>query len=673
MTVSGLHIWFAAMLGIAVVMVLIALVRREAFWALAGMFIAGSAAQLGLTDPLWFGSLLLKPQGFALICYALIGAQALSASVVLLRRDRISALFRGASRLGIIRITVLALLLLASTVSPMGFLLRHEYAAFAKQVIAATGLVAITAATLAAMTMLLPERSASRLSVWINRIMSPHPRFPWLAALWVFTLCTILAMTAFDRMPRLPDEVAYLFQARTLAGGALFAPAPGGVVDVALRYDWITMVDGKWFSIFPPGWPAILALGVAAGLPFLVNPLLAAAAILLSYALVARIASRRLAVLTTLTLAISPWYLAMGASLMSHTLTLVLVLGAWLLISNGGRARSLAFFSAGCLMGWLFLTRPLEGLAIGVLTGLWVMRRVKLRSLSGWVAMSAYGVGCFVIGALIFPYNQLLTNSALTTPIDQYFNTLWHMGANRLGFGADIGSPNNWGGIDIWRGHSPLEALIDGQFNLTSLNVELLGWASGSLLFLYVHLIWGRLSRTDWFMLAVIALTICAYGFYWFNGGFYIGPRYWFMTLWPALFLSARGLQTAVGVLRVVDARRAREQVATIALAMGAVAVIAFLPWRATTKYWEFRGFHSGYRDMVSSGALDNALIFVKNGDSGEFGSAFMLNAPDLHGPIFLRDLGPAANAEIIARYPGRQVRYIPGRQIDTNGGNQLQ
>jgi hypothetical protein len=161
------------------------------------------------------------------------------------------------------------------------------------------------------------------------------------AALWVLAVSLTLALTAFDRMPRLPDEVAPIcFRRRCIAAGHLVLPAPGGAMNAALAYDWISIEGGKWFSIFPPGWPTVLALGMATGVPFIVNPLLAALGILLSHRFVTRIVSPRLAALVTLLLCVSPWYLATGASLMSHPLTLVLVLGAWLLLlkDNGAMA-----------------------------------------------------------------------------------------------------------------------------------------------------------------------------------------------------------------------------------------------------------------------------------------------------------------------------------------------
>ncbi|MDQ4421025.1 hypothetical protein OOT33_11365 [Sphingobium sp. DEHP117] len=654
-------LWFAAMLGLAGALGLIALLRREGMWALAAAFVAGNAGHLGLEDPLWFGALKLKPQGLAQFCYVLIALEAAAAGIALLSGGRLAALWQGAQRLGMRRILLLGLLLLICAVSPMGFVLRHEYTTFAKQVFASADLIAIHGVCLAALAMMAPEEVLRQMGAWGERV-AVSPRLPYVAALWAFGVSLLLALTAFDRMPRLPDEVAYLFQAKMYAAGHLYLAAPGGALNAALAYDWISIESGKWFSIFPPAWPAVLALGVAAGAPFIVNPLLTGLAVLLSHSFVARIASTRLAALVTLLLCISPWFLAMGASLMSHPLTLVLVLGAWRLMLVEGRFSVAAWLLAGLLMGALFLTRPLEGVLIGTGTGLWAMSRADLRALSGWIGVAAYGAGCIALGALVFPYNRMLTGNAMATPIDQYFDHLWHKGANRLGFGADIGSPDSWGGVDIWRGHGPLEALIEQQFNLKSMNTELLGWAVGSLLLVYVHLIWGRLNRMDKAMLTVMGATILAYSLYWFNGGFYIGPRYWYMTLWPALYLSARGLQTAAAMTDHAGWAEGRQRVAVVAALMGALGLFAFLPWRAVEKYWEFRGFHSGYREMAAAGATDNALIFVKSDDVSEFGSAFTLNTPDLSGPVFVRDLGPAANAEIIARLPGRAVWHIAPR-----------
>ena len=659
MTVGGLEIWFAVMLAAAGALALAAITHRRLVLLVVAALWAGTSAQLGLTDPLWFGSLQLRPDGFALLCFAIIAVQGAVAAAVLLTGGRLAALSSGARSLGVGRVVLLFLLLLGSVAAPMGFLQHHRYARFAVEVVADGALLALNVATLAALAMLLPDGWLASVGRRIDGILSGSgKRLPWLTALWVFAATLFLNLIAFDRLPR-TDEIHYLFQAKTFALGRLYAMAPGEPMNEALRIGLMSIVDGKWFSIFPPGWPAALAVGVALGVPFLVNPIIAAATVPIGHAFLSRWASPRLAGLTMLLIAVSPWYLASGASMMSHSLTLLLVLSAWLLMLTEGPRRPFAWFAAGCLLGWLFLTRPLEGITIGVLTGLWAMTRVNLKAISGWSVLAAYCAGCALVGSLIFPYNHALTGDALLTPINQLFDMLWHPGANRLGFGADIGSPDHWGGVDVWLGHSPLEALVQAQFNVKALNVELLGWSIGSLVLVYVHLLWGRLNRLDWCMLAVAGVTVVAYALYWFNGGFYIGPRYWFMTLFPAVFLSARGLQTAAEILGRAGVAHGRETVGSLVLLLALIAMVCFLPWRAAERYWGFRGAHSGYRELAATGALDNALVFVRTDSAADFANAFALNSPNLSGPIFLRDQGPAVNAQIIARYPGRRVKLI--------------
>jgi hypothetical protein len=669
MAVSGVQIWFAIMLAASGALVLAGIASRRLFWLVIAAFLAGTSAQLGLTDPEWFGSLQLRPTPLALLCFAVIALQSAVTLAVLLTGGRFVTLLRGARALGFGRVTLLFLLLLVSTAAPMGFLQEHKFARFIVEAVADGAFLVLNGANLVALAMLLPQNWRAFAAMRIDQALSHSgKRFPWLAALWVFAASSFLNLVAWDRLPR-SDEVHYLFQAKTLALGRIYALAPGGAMNDALHLDLIRIVDGKWFGVFPPGWPAALSVGVALGIPFLINPIIAALTVPIGHAFLTRWASQRVAVLTTLLLAVSPWYLAMGASFMSHSLTLLLVASAWLLMLTDGSRRPAAWFVAGCLLGWLFLTRPLDGLAIGALTGLWAMTRVNLRAVSGWPMIVTYAAGCGLVGSIIFPYNHVLTGNALVTPIDQYFDLLWHPGANRLGFGADVGSPDHWGGVDIWLGYSPLEALVQAQFNLKALNVELLGWSIGSLVLLYVHLLWGRLTRLDWSMLAVLGATIAIYALYWFNGGFDIGPRYWFMTLFPALFLSARGLQTASAVLGRLSVAHGRETVASLALLLVVTAMISFLPWRATGRYWGSRGAYNGYRELAATGAVDNGLVFVKTENTAEYANAFALNSPDLTGPLFMRDKGPAANAQIIARYPGRHVFVVSPGDLHAGGG----
>ena len=272
--------------------------------------------------------------------------------------------------------------------------------------------------------------------------------------------------------------------------------------------------------------------------------------------------------------------------------------------------------------------------------------------------------------SLIFPYNQVLTGDALLTPIDQYFDLLWHPGANRLGFGADIGSPDHWGGVDVWLGHSPLEALVAAQFNVKALNVELLGWSIGSLVLLYVHLLWGRSHpyrlvhadghRSDRRCLRALLV----------QRRLLHRPALLVHDLIAGPLPLGAGPSDRCGAARPrASVAHGRETVASLVLLLAVTAMISFLPWRATERYWGFRGAHTGYRELAATGALDNAFVFIKTNSTADYGNAFTLNSPDLTGPIFLRDQGPSVNAQIIARYPGRPVRLISAEDLRARTG----
>ena len=110
--------------------------------------------------------------------------------------------------------------------------------------------------------------------------------------------------------------------------------------------------------------------------------------------------------------------------------------------------------------------------------GLWSIglggARLKFASLAGLV------LGTALVAAIVLPYNAALTGSARVFPINHYVDTVYGPGKNDLGFGPEKGF--GWRGLDPWPGHSPLQAAVNAQFNTFAIDVELFGWASGSLL-----------------------------------------------------------------------------------------------------------------------------------------------------------------------------------------------
>jgi len=703
--VSPLQAWWLIMVagGISLFILTIGTTWQ---WAgiLAAALLVGTSSQLGLTSPLWFQEINLQiSTKFDLALYAAIAAQALVAAFFLVlraaRSGKVAAAISQLRRtLGVVRTAVFFLLLIAFSVTAMNYIAQQNLAAYLSRLAVTIAFLAVNIATVVALALSLPERGLSAAGGFIEKNISlpgaagrvrPLDRvFPYAVALWVLAVSGAICFFAFEHMTRLGDELAYVMQARYFSLGRLSAPIPpipalpgagipGGTQGLdcaahlycaAFNYLGFDVVGDKWFSMFPPGWPLVLTLGAFVGLEWLVDPILGATSILLAFALLRRETDRGTANLVITLLAVSPWFLAMSASFLSHTSSLALWLASCLVLSKARDSRSgLLALLGGGLMGLLFLARPLDGLVMGTLTGLWTLG--FRNQAGGWRAILSYGLGCFAVGALIFPYNAHLTGDPFKTPIDTFFERQWDGSSRQLGFGDDIGPPKPWHGVDLYAGHSPIEAAIFDHQYVYALNFELFGWAIGSLALFFFHAVWGRWSRTDLYMLAIIAGIMGAYSLYWNSGAFHIGPRYWFMMVLPLAAITASGIATASRKLETAAIVTLPVQRLALVLAvLSAIAMVSFLTWRGTTKYFEIRRFHADYRALLEKHKLGGSLIFIRNSRlRSEIGSASFFNSIsfDRDKPIFVLDLGPEANRAVAAAFPDRPIYFAVGRTPD--------
>lgn len=539
----------------------------------------------------------------------------------------------------------------------VGALLARTPGAYAWS-LALTGVAHVVAlATLVLLLQALPLPDAATIARW-RRVL------PWGAAAFATAASAAFGWLVFHHLPHVPDSVAYLFQARTYAIGLPYRPAPPE--PELFRQFLVAIRGGKWFSVFPPGWPLVLALGVRAGAPWLVNPVLAGVGVLAAHALVRRLHSRGAADLVAIVVACSPTYLVAGASYMAHTLSIVCALLA-LLGAEKASAEGRASWAAGggAALGLLFLTRPVEGAILGLV--------LAARSLGiggrrlPWRGIAAAAIGTVVVSSAFFANNRVLTGDPLRDPVQQYFDETFYPGSNTLGFGPTKG---NFGwGTDLMPGHSPVEAAVHLNMNLDLMDIELFGWAFGSLLLV---VIFGALAlrgpdgaraarfgdtllfryANPW--LAVCGLSVLSMALYWYSGAD-MGPRYLLQCLVPFAVLSVAGARAAAGLLGA-DRRRVALMV-VLASVLGAAQV---LPWRAANKYRDYRGIRpdvAGLRDRFGKDALvlvrGSANTFVFN----EYGGAFLWNAPHLaQGTVFARAGTPEQNARLQAAFPGRRV-----------------
>ena len=490
-------------------------------------------------------------------------------------------------------------------------------------------------------------------------------RFAWLAAFWVMLLAAVLALVSYQAHPHVTDEVAYLMQARFLASGAITLPAPP--VPEAFGFYLMEFKGDQWYATTPPGWPALLAIGVRLGVPWLVNPLLNGINILLAYLLLQGLYDRRLARIAVLFLCVSPWFIFMGMNFMTHSFTLACALAAALFVARARQTgRTFWAVLAGVMVGIGSIIRPLDGLIVAVLLGLWIVglggTRLSFKAIAGFV------LAIVLVGALVLPYNQALTGSPTAFPLNAYFNAHFGAGSNGYGFGPNRGF--GWP-LDPNLGHSPLDGLINANLNGNSLNTELFGWSTGSLLLAALAVVAGTRRRSDTLMMAVVAAVFGAFFFYYYSGGPDFGARYWYLMIIPLVTLSARGTQALQQRLAISQpSELAGAQVlAGVAILMLTAAAV-YIPWRAVDKYHHFWGMRPDVRTLQAVQGFGRSLVLVRGDLHPDYTSAAVYNPLDFNAaaPIYAWDRDPNVRNAVLAAFVDRPVWVVDGPTLTHEG-----
>ncbi len=485
--------------------------------------------------------------------------------------------------------------------------------------------------------------------------------FAVLAVVWVIVFSSVLCLLSYQYCPHIPDELMYLYQARYLANGSLSVPAPA--VPEAFSIYMIPVESHIWYSIFSPGWPLVLAIGVLLGAVWLVNPVLAGLNILLCYILIREIAGRPKARAIVLLLCVSPWYIFMAMNFMSHTFTLTCTLIAVLGIAKAQKSGK-AYWGllGGVATGMVSLIRPLDGIIVAGLLGLWAIsvfgRRLKLSSIIAFV------IGTIIIGSTIFAYNKQITGNRTTFPLTAYYEKYYGHMSNAIGFGPQRGF--GWA-IDVYPGHSMFEALVNANLNTFMINVELFGWSTGSL-FLVVFLLFSKNKRKSDYLLFIIIFVIAAtYSLYWFSGGPDFGARYWYLMIIPLMGLTLRGIEVLQEKFEIAATDSSLNSIRVIAaiLSLILISFLNFYPWRAIDKYHHYRGMRPDIRQLNAEYNFGKSLVLIR-GNYSDYQSAWSYNPIDFKAdvPIYAWDQNGDIRTRLLNEYIDRPVWIINGPSI---------
>jgi hypothetical protein len=142
----------------------------------------------------------------------------------------------------------------------------------------------------------LPGDAAAWLSALLGCVMlvpAVHAHFARLSARTFLVLSGAVALgvsAAYVTFylkggPKIIDATTYALQASSLARGAFSLAASDPSESFRGRFLYYNEAAHTLTGIFPPGYPLVLAIGVALGVPMLVGPVLAALLVWLTYGL----------------------------------------------------------------------------------------------------------------------------------------------------------------------------------------------------------------------------------------------------------------------------------------------------------------------------------------------------------------------------------------------------
>jgi 4-amino-4-deoxy-L-arabinose transferase-like glycosyltransferase len=459
-----------------------------------------------------------------------------------------------------------------------------------------------------------------------------------------FLSTSAVAYLAFERLPHLEDEVAYLFQAKTMALGRLTVPSPANPDAF-----WIPFVldhQGQRFGKYPPGWPGLLAFGVRVGLPWLVNPLLASLALYLVYCLGRTLYDQRIGLLAAVLGLTSPLFLVLSGSYLSHMASMVwlLLFSLWFVMTAQGRNRFFAV-GAGLALGLAFLTRSLTAIAYAVPFVAYSLVQVVRRRQSHWPNYLLIALAGGLVALLIPLYQWVVTGDPWLNPY-----TLWWP-YDRIGFGPGIGAMPG--------GHSPYYAWINVKQDLPRAATDVLGWPALSWVPVLLGLALPTRRCKDWGLAAPFASLVIAYLFYWIGSPARLwGPRYYFEGF-GGLWLLA-----AVGLWKVWDWAAPKQRwVRPILAGALALVLVANLAVNLPDRMADAHGFYGITRAQlapVQEAGLQNALVIVYAERWLEYGAMLAGMSPMLDDEVvYARGGGAEPDSAVIDDFAGRAVYYL--------------
>ncbi len=414
----------------------------------------------------------------------------------------------------------------------------------------------------------------------------------------IFLLALISSLVFKVRPPQV-DSIAYLFQAKIFAAGNLLAPLPK-YPEFFYTYNILYEQNGV-FAQYPPFHSLLLAVGVYLGSVNVVQILISILGVVTASVIYQMILPNKDAKWATLLLAISPFYLFLGVSFMSHSTAFLLIALTTLYCFKYVENKKLFYLIlSGFFSGLALATRPLEMIAIGIVLLIYILKRTWHELPISHLLIASFSVlpgVCVYLG-----FNMITTGD----PFLAGYIKLWGA-SHQLGFHQ---SP--WG-ID----YTPLIALQDFIIDWKLINEFLFESPWPALIFLPVLFLKKQDTVEDRLFLILSFATPIAYIFYWHRDSF-LGPRFLHVSILFLIPLFVRSLGLIDQHFKSKEFSLGHRVISLTVFWRGFIILTIIyslcfsFPQRANTYAHGMASFKINLPEMLKARKVNKALVFVK-------------------------------------------------------------
>jgi hypothetical protein len=473
----------------------------------------------------------------------------------------------------------------------------------------------------------------SGVSQWAENLVSWINERRWfsisLLAVGLFTALVSVNQWVLHSFMSSGDEHSCYFLAECLRQGRVFADPPA-------LYDFFETThignrDGKWFSVYPPGWPLLFAGGLSLGMADFVNPILAVLATIIFIKAGELLFGFRVSFLAMLFISFTPFSLFNNASYFSHTtcfLMIALFLYSYLKWVKGSNSIVWASICASAIAYGLG-TRYMTMAAISAPFLIYELFQVFGRSKKWQRSHTIFSVILTTLVFFSFYFNFAVTGNFFEAP--NHYHHSWE----RLGFHGNY-------------------TLLNGLQYVAARFVYLMEWFPPILLAVYFFTLLKPMTVSAVgriYQFAFLCLPF-SYIFYYSWGGNQYGPRYYFEGL-PFL-----GITVVLAARHAWNRRDAMLRKFVIGLAAAAFIGNIYSFGKHARYFNQVSSERKALYELADRTIKEPSIVFIH----GFLGDALVMseedavrNHPLLNTRIIYAHDRLAENQILMNAYPGRK------------------